>query len=153
MIMKLYKILTLSLIALFFIGCEKNLDLTNPNSITSETFWNSEKDFESAIASCYTPLKNWNGGYYGTRGLMTRISRADDIEFRNDINEIYSMHRFTNDAFNAVAQNIFYQFYNAIYRTNSILAEIEGKGFSDDFVNKIRGEALFIRGMYFFQLA
>jgi hypothetical protein len=151
--MRLYTILTSSLITLLFMSCENKLDLTNPNSVTSETFWKTETDFKLAIASCYTPLKNWNGGYYGTRGLMTRISRADDIEFRNDINEIYAMHRFTNDSYNAVAQNIFYQFYNAIYRANSILAELDKPALSDDFKNKIRGEALFIRGMYFFQLA
>ncbi|WP_270087814.1 RagB/SusD family nutrient uptake outer membrane protein [Sphingobacterium sp. SYP-B4668] len=151
--MRLYTILTSSLIALLFMSCENKLDLTNPNSVTSETFWKTETDFKLAIASCYTPLKNWNGGYYGTRGLMTRISRADDIEFRNDINEIYAMHRFTNDSYNAVAQNIFYQFYNAIYRANSILTELDNANLSDDFKNMVRGEALFIRGMYFFQLA
>ena len=40
--------------------------------------------------SCYTPLKNaLNGGYYGTRGVMMRIARADEVEFRNDISEVY----------------------------------------------------------------
>ncbi len=145
-------------VILFFVGaalssCESKLDLTNPNQLTSATFWRTENDFNEALTACYTPLKNWNGGYYGTRGLMTRISRADDIEFRNDINEIYSMHRFTNDPNNAVAQNLFYQFYNAIYRANSILKEIEGKTFNADFTKKVKAEAYFIRGMYYFMLA
>lgn len=151
--MKLSKYLKILIASILFYSCENKLELINPNAVTSETFWKTESDFRLAINSCYTPLKNWNGGYYGTRGLMTRIARADDIEFRNDINEIYAMHRFTNDPYNAVAQNIFYQFYNAIYRVNSILQEIEGKNFAEDFVQQIKGEALFIRGMYYFQLA
>ncbi len=151
--MKIFKTYIVICFTFLLGSCEKNLNLSNPNSVTSDTFWETEDDFSLAITSCYTPLKNWNGGYYGTRGLMTRISRADDIEFRNDINEIYSMHRFTNDQFNQVGTNIFYQFYNAIYRATSILTEIEAKGFSKEFKDKIRGEALFIRGMYFFQLA
>lgn len=151
--MKTYNYIILAFMAFMLGSCEGKLDITNPNKPTDETFWNTEADFNKAITSCYTPLKNWNGGYYGTRGLMTRISRADDIEFRNDISDIYSMHRFTNDPNNSVAQNIFYQFYNAIYRANSILMEIEGKGFSENFVRTMRGEALFIRGMYYFQLA
>lgn len=150
---KIFKILTILGFTMLLGSCEKNLNLTNPNNVTSETFWKTEADFNLAITSCYTPLKNWNGGYYGTRGLMSRISRADDIEFRNDINEIYAMHRFTNDQYNQVATNMFYQFYNAIYRATSILTEIEGKGLSPEFTDKTRGEALFIRGMYFFQLA
>lgn len=148
-----YKYVILNFLAIVLAGCEGMLDLTNPNKPTDKTFWNTETDFKQALASCYTPLKNWNGGYYGTRGLMTRISRADDIEFRNDIQDIYSMHRFTNDPNNSVAQNIFYQFYNAIYRSNSILEKIEGKTFPQDFIDNVRGEALFIRGMYYFQLA
>lgn len=151
--MKTIKLIIFVFIAIAFNSCEGRLDLTNPNKLTGETFWKTEADFKLAMTSCYTPLKNWNGGYYGTRGLMTRISRADDIEFRNDIADIYSMHRFTNDPNNSVAQNIFYQFYNAIYRANSILEEIKDKEFSQDFKDQIRGEALFIRGMYYFQLA
>lgn len=151
--MKTYKLITLALMALMIGSCEGKLEIDNPNKPTDKTFWKTKDDFQQAITSCYTPLKNWNGGYYGTRGLMTRISRADDIEFRNDIQDIYSMHRFTNDPNNGVTQNIFYQFYNAIYRANSILKEIEGKDFGSEFSDQIRGEALFIRGMYYFQLA
>lgn len=151
--MNKYKWAILLAVLAILSSCEGKLDLTNPNQLTSATFWRTESDFSKAITACYTPLKNWNGGYYGTRGLMTRISRADDIEFRNDINEIYAMHRFTNDPNNAVAQNLFYQFYNAIYRANSILKEIEGKTFDADFTKSVKAEAFFIRGMYYFMLA
>lgn len=151
--MKKINLIILTLISFVFLSCEGMLDMDNPNNKTSVSFWKTENDFNEAITSCYTPLKNWSGGYYGTRGIMARISRADDIEFRNDIHDIYSMHRFTNDPNNSVAQNIFYQFYNAIYRTNYILQEIEGKEFSKEFIDQVRGEALFIRGLSFFQLA
>lgn len=134
-------------------SCENKLDLSNPNDRTSETFWETQMDFEKAVISVYTPLKNWNGGYYGTRGVMTRISRADEVIFRNDINEIYNMHRFTNDNFNAVAQNLFYQFYNGIYRSNLILQEIENKDFAQEFTDKVKGQVYFLRGLFYFQLA
>ena len=88
--MKTLKLIIFVFIAVALNSCEGKLDLTNPNKPTGETFWKTEADFRQAMASCYTPLKNWNGGYYGTRGLMTRISRADDIEFRNDIQCIVS---------------------------------------------------------------
>lgn len=134
-------------------SCEAKLELENPNKLTSATFWKTEADFKQAITACYTPIKNLYGGYYGTRGLMVRISRADDIEFRNDIRDIYSMHRFTNDPNNTVVNNMFYQFYNGIYRVNSLLQEIETKDFSDEFITQMRSEALFLRGVYYFKLA
>ena len=58
-------------------SCDAQLEQMNPNKATEDTFWQTEADFELALTSCYTPLKNaLNGGYYGTRGVMMRIARA-----------------------------------------------------------------------------
>lgn len=145
---------------LLFVGiictsCDAQLDQINPNKATEDTFWQNESDFELALTSCYTPLKNaLNGGYYGTRGVMMRIARADEVEFRNDISEVFQACYFTNTNGNALSQGMFYQFYNALYRTNSIMQKLEekGSGFSEEFVNKVKAECLFIRGFYLFQL-
>lgn len=137
-------------------SCDAQLDQVNPNAATEETFWQNEADFEKALVSCYTPLKNaLNGGYYGTRGVMMRIARADEVEFRNDISEVYQACYFTNSNGNSLSQGMFYQFYNALYRTNSILQRLEEKQeiLSADFIDKVKGECLFIRGFYLFQLA
>ena len=140
---------------LTFTACDSQLDQINPNKTTEDTFWQDEDDFELALTSCYTPLKNaLNGGYYGTRGVMLRICRADEVAFRNDISDVYQSEHFTNGNGNSLVQGMFYQFYNALYRTNSIMQKLEENGgkFSSDFVNKVKGECLFIRGFYLFQL-
>lgn len=140
---------------LFLCSCEDQLNQTNPNKATEETFWKNEADFNLALTSCYTPLKNaLNGGYYGTRGVMLRIARADEVDFRNDISDVYTINRFTNSSTNSLTQGMFYQFYNALYRTNSIMQNLEEKKemFSSEFQNAVKGECLFIRGFYLFQL-
>lgn len=149
-----YKISLVLLFCLFLFGsCESSLDQVNPSKKTEATFWQTEEDFNLALTSCYTPLKNaLNGGYYGTRGVMLRIARADEVEFRNDIADIYTVHRFTNSTTNSLVQGMFYQLYNALYRTNSVMQELEKKNFSQEFTNAVRGEALFIRGYYLFVL-
>lgn len=154
---KIYALITCAVFVsgMVFTSCESQLDQVNPNKSTEETFWKNEKDFELALTSCYTPLKNaLGGGYYGTRGVMLRICRADEVEFRNDITEIFQSMNFTNTTSNSLTQGMFYQFYNALYRTNSIMQKLEEKKgeFSDDFVKKVKGECLFIRGFYLFQL-
>lgn len=154
---KLYALMTCTLLSagLTFTSCEDMLDQVNPNKQTEDTFWRNETDFEMALTSCYTPLKNaLGGGYYGTRGVMLRICRADEVEFRNDISEIFQAMNFTNTTSNSLTQGMFYQFYNALYRTNSIMQKLEEKkeDFSEDFINKVKGECLFIRGFYLFQL-
>ncbi|MCL3850552.1 RagB/SusD family nutrient uptake outer membrane protein [Parabacteroides sp. GYB001] len=142
-------------IGLMSTSCDSQLEQINPNKATEDTFWKDEADFELALTSCYTPLKNaLNGGYYGTRGVMMRIARADEVEFRNDISDVFQACYFTNTNGNALSQGMFYQFYNALYRTNSIMQKLDEKGgdFSEDFVNKVKAECLFIRGFYLFQL-
>ena len=137
------------------VSCDSQLEQVNPNYATEDTFWQNEDDFELALTSCYTPLKNaLDGGYYGTRGVMMRIARADEVEFRNDISNVFQACYFTNTNGNSLSQGMFYQFYNALYRTNSIMQKLEEKGamFTDEFVNKVKGECLFIRGFYLFQL-
>lgn len=150
---KLIKYIAAVSVFAFFTGCENKLDLTNPNQTTSETFWKTEKDFTRAVTTCYTPLKIWGSGYYGTRGLMVRLSRADDLLFRTGVDDIYTLHMFTNSTSNSVVSNMFAQFYNGIYRSNLILQELEKKDFTDDFKNQIRGETYFMRGLYYFFLA
>lgn len=141
---------------LLFPSCDSQLEQTNPNKATDDTFWKDEADFNLALTSCYTPLKNaLNGGYYGTRGVMLRIARSDEVAFRNDISHVYTANRFTNTNTNSLTRGMFYQFYNALYRTNSImqkLEEMQGQ-FSAEFQNSVTAECLFIRGFYLFQLA
>lgn len=156
--MKSYIKLSVSLLlaGLCFTACEDQLNQNNPNKATEDTFWKNEADFNLALTSCYTPLKNaLNGGYYGTRGVMLRIARADEVEFRNDISDVYTISRFTNSNTNSLSQGMFYQFYNALYRTNSIMQQLELKKdqFSQEFQDAVTGECLFIRGFYLFQLA
>ena len=111
-------------IGVLLTSCDAQLEQVNPNKETEDTFWQDEEDFNLALTSIYTPLKNGlNGGYYGTRGVMLRIARADEVEFRNDISEVFQACYFTNTNGNSLSQAMFYQFYNGIYRVNSVLQE------------------------------
>ncbi|MEG1545600.1 MAG: RagB/SusD family nutrient uptake outer membrane protein, partial [Tannerellaceae bacterium] len=61
-----YKSAFIALASAFLFSCEGQLDQVNPNKATEATFWKTEADFNLALTSCYTPLKNaLNGGYYG----------------------------------------------------------------------------------------
>ena len=147
--------LFIAVLSCFCFSCNKQLEQVNPNKATESSFWKNESDFNLAMTSCYTPLKNaLNGGYYGTRGVMLRIARADEVEFRNDISEIFQACYFTNGNGNSLSQGMFYQIYNAIYRTNVIMQKLEEKKdqFSEDFIKDIKGQCLFIRGFNLFML-
>lgn len=136
-------------------SCSDQLEQFNPNAQTESTFWKNQLDYEEALVACYSPLKEGiYGGYYGTRGVMMRIARADEVEFRNDISDIFQACYFTNSNGNRVAQQLFYQFYSGIFRCNTILQRLKDTSVSlhSDFVTEARGEASFLRALYLFNL-
>lgn len=99
--------LTILISGMLFSSCEDQLNQANLNQATEDTFWKDETDFNLALTSCYTPLKNaLNGGYYGTRGVMLRIARADEVDFRNDISDVYTVNRFTNSQMIPISKQI-----------------------------------------------
>ena len=47
------------------LACKKStLELVNPNQITSETYWKTEADVQSAFAATYGLLRDVNGGFW-----------------------------------------------------------------------------------------
>lgn len=135
-------------------GCEAYLDQINPNQITTDTFFKTEEDFNQALVSAYTPLRNPYGGYYNARSVEIRNYRGDDVIARNDTEDCYQIYMFTNSPENLTVQNMFQECYSGIYRTNMILEKIEEAAFLQiEYKNQIKGESLFLRGLYYFILA
>ena len=129
-------------------GCVKQLEQSNPNMATESIFWQTEEDFDKGLTSCYAALKGF-GGYFGVRGVELRICRGDDVTFRNDLQAIKQLGEFINDASNGQISSTFNNFYTCIYRSNLTRQHLEeiSDQFSSDFVNRVRGECLFIRGL------
>jgi hypothetical protein len=136
-------------------GCsDKNLELTNPNKITTETFWRNEADVQSAFAATYALFKNVDGGYWGVRGVELSNGRGDDFFIRNDVSYLYQLSTFTNTPDNAAANNVFNISYRAIFRANQILANIDKvSGLDDTKKKQYIAEAKFLRGLNYYILA
>jgi hypothetical protein len=147
------KIVLYIVTTIFLISCEGRLELDNPNDISDASFWKTEDHFMQALTSAYAPLRNFNSGYYSTRGIQMRNIRADDVTLRNDVYAMYQIYTFQNDGDNTWIAQMFRQCYSGIYRVNSIMQEIEEKPFSNEFVSSILGDAYFLRGLYNFILA
>jgi len=117
-----YIILTLLIAA----GCqESTLELTNPNQITSETYWQTETDVLSSFAATYSLLRDVNGGFYGVRGIELGNGRGDDFFIRNDVKNLYQLSTFTNTPDNGVVNDLWNISYRAIFRANQILENID----------------------------
>lgn len=149
------KILFILTATMLLAGCsEKNLELTNPNSITTETFWKTEADVLSAFASTYSLFRNVDGGFWGVRGVELSNGRGDDFFIRNDVSYLYQLSTFSNTPDNAAATSVFNVCYKAILRANEILENIDQvTTLSADAKKAYIAEAKFLRGVNHFILA
>jgi hypothetical protein len=141
-------------IAAVFCSCKKStLELQNPNQITTETFWKTESDVQSAFAATYGLLRDVNGGFYGVRGIELANGRGDDFFIRNDVADLYKLSTFTNTADNGPANDLWNTSYRAIFRANQILANISKVPLDATAQKAYVAEAKFLRGLNYFILA
>lgn len=144
-------------IILFFAGlisaCNSNvLDLTNPNAITTQTFWKSESDVLNAVAATYNCLSVPQ--MWADRGTLIYNGRGDDFFIRNDMQPVYQASAFTNTPDNGEVSGLFSAPYKLIFRANQILENIEKvPGLSAEKIQAYGGEAKFLRGIAYFVLA
>jgi len=128
------------------------LDTQPLGTLTDQTFYQTERDFEAATLAPYSSMLNLTYDQNG-RGWWNGFLRPDDdVQFR-DPNE-------NHDVFNWTATSddfgwVWSQSYKGITRANVVLDQLpKATGFSDEG-NKPRyeAEAKFMRAYWFFLLA
>lgn len=149
------KIIVFFMVVTFMLGCSKsNLELVNPNQITSDTYWKTETDVLSSFAATYGLLRDVNGGFWGVRGIELSNGRGDDFFIRNDVANLYQLSTFTNTSDNGPANDLWNISYWAIARANQILENVGNvPELSDQLKAAYTAEAKFLRGLNYFLLA
>lgn len=134
---------------------ESFLDLKDPNHFTNENFWRNKADAESALAACYSPIKNQMNGYYGAfDGWLNLNSRGDDIfTILNEEASMWDIANFQNSA--TTGNDPYGTLYSGIQRANILLRyidEVPASGITESDRATIKGEALFLRAYQYFLL-
>lgn len=151
------RILLFLIPALLVISCGDDFTNLSPLSQRNvESFYNTASDFEVAINGAYDALQangTYNNNYTllfemradnsanggGATGLAQAFERLDNFNELVDNNE-------SGDAWSAS--------YEGISRVNRILAELDkDPEISASLADRIRGEALFIRSLLYYNLA
>lgn len=149
------KILTLAVCTvLLTAGCDEKDFLTevNPNTITNETFWNTNTQFQSGLTTVYGALQfqSISGG-----GLI-------EEEILGDIGGTETWYRpfayrslTYTDATEQVA-NKWANLYTGIFRANQVITKIQAADpslFATGEKESIEGQARLLRAFFYFQLA
>lgn len=149
--MKLFNKIILTVIIVTASACSDDfLNLTDPNSITTDSFWSSPEDAEAAIVTLYPTFNALYDGAAEASNLRSdavKLAAPDFAQF----NQFYT---FINTPINGISDDFWNEAYALIFRVNTILKQMELIEFSDQArKDKVRAEALFFRGAAYFRLA
>ena len=139
----------LSILCLMVMGlgsCKKFLDTKPTDSITPDTYYKTQTDLDRALAAVYDRLgdrRTYGSGLYGflsfsdefflkgqTTGYMANIIDPSMLELNRCWEALYA----------------------GIERANMLLDYVDGAEVSDSAKNEVKGQALFLRGFYYFVL-
>ena len=152
------KIFYIILVGLGLSSCKKQfLTQTPPTSLSSASFYKDLNQFQQALNAAYTPMRVMvNAGFY--QDEMRSDNTFFSIYFANrglSAQEAYP--EFTDDPLSSAVPNSpgdrWAADYQGISRINTILDQITTvTSISQGAKDSISGEALFLRGFYYYDL-
>lgn len=151
-------ILLFALISSVFISCDDELTIYPETSLSSETFFKTEADFEQAVNGAYVPLRSivndraWLLGemhsdntYYARNVLFGATEQQEDIAD-------FAIPSDNGVTTNTHVTNQYILDYQIIARVNQITTTIDEADFDTSAKNNLKGQALFLRGYAYFEL-
>lgn len=153
---KIFKYLMTTTIALSAFSCsDDDLNQSPKGDLIYDFYFQSPDDFESAIRGVY--LSFFTDGFYSSEGgiIKTGDILADNVIFNpNGRGTGFIGSNWIYDSGSGAPTSIYSAAYQMIYRSNSILANIDNLE-DADFPNKaqIKAEALAMRGIAHFEAA
>ena len=131
-------------------GCA-DLNVTNPNQPSAETFWKTANDAELGINATYNGLLN--NGVYGRWIGFVLDGRADDAFSTSPWTDLQNFNKFTLGSYDFdVNRETWIHTYQTIFRANQVVENVPGIAMDATLKNQIVGEAKFIRALMYFNL-
>lgn len=145
--------------SVFLTSCEDFLTVVPETQLSSATFFKNQNDFQQAVNAAYAPLRtitndrSWllaemhsDNTYYARNVLFGAVDNQEDLAD-------FSVPVSNGTTANGHVLNQWRQDYLIIARTNQILAQIDNVNFDAAAKANIKGQALFLRGYAYFELA
>jgi tetratricopeptide (TPR) repeat protein len=149
----------IALLGMTMSSCEEFLTIAPETALSSATFYQTESDFEQAVNATYAPLRS----IADDRSWLLCEMRSDNTIYARNINfgateqqEDISDHCLPDDqgiTTNTHVLNQYRQDYLIIARANQILTQIDEVEFNQAAKDNLKGQALFLRGYAYYELA
>lgn len=127
-------------------ACQKQLDLTPISAIGADDFYQNTDEVQSGLVGCYDGLQT----SIQTQYMLTEM-RSDNTTTVLGEGEFKLIDFFQETPDNSVTTLYWQNCYNTIFRANNVMAQL-GVVTNESTANQIKGEALFIRALNYFNL-
>lgn len=138
----------------FIAGCDKKLNLSNPNSLTTVDYWKTKDQAFAASTSIYNAL-TVDGSYMRSFPGLTD-SRGDDFTGDSPWLDLVLTGQFIIPTNSDPVFWIWRDFYMVVNRANQVLFYVDKYDQSEltnDQKARILGQAYFLRGLAYYNLA
>lgn len=143
------KLFSVCVIGLFVVGCDDFLNTIPESSYSAAGSYQTQSDFEYAIAAVYAAQQNLYASNSSWFRLM--IARSDDT--RNGAGYTYGVDQFSDSDDVVTLTDCWKNLWTIISRCNLILEKIDPIEFADmNMKNSIKGEALTMRAWSYYTL-
>ena len=134
-------------------SCEDILDQRNPNELDTTQFWKTEADLSVGLNAAYRALR-FNGEYRRWLHILY-VSRSDEGYSTSPNSTFVSYSNFLTEN-SGSAEAVLYTWldlYKGIFWANQVLDNAPEIETSAETRSQIQGQALFLRGIGYFNLA
>ncbi len=148
--MRLRRLLPSVLLGATLLGCA-DLNVTDPNEPSTDTFWRTAGDAVAGVNAVYNGLQN--NGTYGRWLVFATDLRSDIGMVLSPWTDLSNFTKFTFTSYDfEVNREIWQHHYQAIFRANQVIARVPGIAMGATLRDRIVGEAKFIRALLYFNL-
>ena len=132
-------------------SCEDFDEMTNPNQMTVDTFWQTEGDAIKGVNAIYSVLQLH--GTYKTWMVFLTDASSDEGMSTSPWTDLANVSKFTFVDYNfVVLYEVFRDHYRGIFRANQVLANVPGIDMDATMKNRLLGEAKFVRALFYYNL-
>jgi starch-binding outer membrane protein, SusD/RagB family len=137
-------------------GCDQRLDVAPTQTIDQNAALGTSKDVEAALIGAYDGLQGSNangetyaGSYQYTSELLAAVTT--EVRFGGTFANLQELFRKELTTINSTAEGLWLRSYIVINRANNVLANLDKV--TEAKRARVEGEARFIRGAVYFELA
>ena len=141
-------IIYLPLCGLLLASCDAMLDVNPSDKYSTATFWADEEQYDAGLIGCYNSLYDSQNFFNAETEMVTPNAKA-----YNESNGTDGIAKGAALSTTVLFQNFWRSSYRSIGRANTFLDQIDHAPFDEAKRNQMKGEALFIRALYYSYLA